>query len=530
LVNQPTLSLQARKGYYAPRKPPKANDEAKEEIQEALFSQEEMHDLPVDLQTQFSKSTDVDAKLSALIHVDVKRLHYQRTEGRNNNELTIATALFDHNGRFISGNKKILTMHWTDETLEHKLDSGITMKTGFDVKPGSYLVRLVVRDAEGLISAENAAVEIPAVETGVSQQSSQGGTELTGNQASKREAVLSQNVAPPQLKSRPVLPLKEPPGGTPRQITLDVQVTDRHGAPVHGLQQQDFTLLDDNQPQTILSLYDAESGSTSDSPVEIIVVVDAFNASYQTVNYERQELKKFLLRDKGQLAEPLSLVVFSGGGTKVQNGSSRDGNALAALYDQYESGLRSIPRSQGFYGATERFYGSLKTLISLVAYEKTRPGRKLMVWISPGWPMLTDARLSRGDKEQLFNWIVDTSTDLRQARVTLYSIDALGMSDAGGMRMGYYQQLLKPITSSSQAIAGDLALQVLAVQSGGRVFSGTNDLEGELAKCVADAAAFYMLSFNASRADKPDQYHSVSVSVDKPGSTVRTRTGYYAQP
>jgi VWFA-related protein len=226
----------------------------------------------------------------------------------------------------------------------------------------------------------------------------------------------------------------------------------------------------------------------------------------------------------------VSLVVFSGAGTKVQNGSSRDGNALAALYEQYQTGLRTIPRSQGFYGATERFYTSLKTLTSLLAYERTRPGRKLMVWLSPGWPMLTSAELSHSDMKQIFNWVVDTSTGLRQARVTLYSVDPLGLADAGGMRMGYYQQFLKAVTSPSQALPGDVALQVLAVQSGGRVFNGTNDLESELADCVADAAAFYVLSFNARRPDKPDEYHSLAVTVDKPGITVRTRTGYYAQP
>ena len=52
-------------------------------------------------------------------------------------------------------------MHWKDETLEHKLDRGVTLKASFDVKPGSYLVRLVVRDNEGLVSAENGAIEVP---------------------------------------------------------------------------------------------------------------------------------------------------------------------------------------------------------------------------------------------------------------------------------------------------------------------------------------------------------------------------------
>lgn len=161
LSNAAKLSIQARKGYYAPKQAPNADEEAKQEIAEALFSQEEMHDLPVDLHTQFFKPSDAEAKLSVLVHVDVKRMHFQKAEGRNNNNLTIAAALFDRNGSFITGSQKVLEMRLKDETLERKLQSGVTLKTSFDVKPGSYLVRLVVRDTEGLLSAENGAIEIP---------------------------------------------------------------------------------------------------------------------------------------------------------------------------------------------------------------------------------------------------------------------------------------------------------------------------------------------------------------------------------
>jgi len=161
LTNSAKLTVQARQGYYAPRKAPDAEQEAHQEIQEAVFSQEEMHDLPVDLHTQFFKPTDVDAKLAVLVHVDVKRLHFRKSEGRNNDNLIIVAALFDHNGGFITGNEKTVELRLKDETLERKVESGVTLKTSFDVKPGSYLVRLVVRDTEGLISAENGAVEIP---------------------------------------------------------------------------------------------------------------------------------------------------------------------------------------------------------------------------------------------------------------------------------------------------------------------------------------------------------------------------------
>ena len=155
------LSVQARRGYYAPKHIPDAAEQARQEIEEALFSQEEMHELPVDLHTRFFKTSDNDAKLSVLAHLDVRHMHFRKIDGRNGNEVTVVSCLFDRNGQYITGNEKILTMRLRDETLEKKMQSGVTMKTSFDVKPGSYLVRLVVRDTEGQLSAENSAIEIP---------------------------------------------------------------------------------------------------------------------------------------------------------------------------------------------------------------------------------------------------------------------------------------------------------------------------------------------------------------------------------
>jgi len=161
LKNPAKLTLQTRRGYYAPKHAADPAEEAKQEIQDAVFSHEEMHDLPVELHTQFFKSSDTDAKLSVLAHVDVKSIRYRKIDGRNTDELAVVSAIFNQNGVLIQGMQKNVTMRWKDETL-NKLASGITLKTSFDVKPGSYLVRLVVRDTEGqLMSAENGAIEIP---------------------------------------------------------------------------------------------------------------------------------------------------------------------------------------------------------------------------------------------------------------------------------------------------------------------------------------------------------------------------------
>ena len=156
-----TLNVQARKGYFAPAHEANVAEQAKQDIEDAVFSQEEMHALPVELHTQFFKSSGTTAQIAALARVDLSGIHFRKVDGRNRNDLTIVWALFDRDGNFISGTQKQVEMRLRDETLQKRSSSGITVRSNFDVKPGSYLVRLVVRDAEGQLSAENGAVEIP---------------------------------------------------------------------------------------------------------------------------------------------------------------------------------------------------------------------------------------------------------------------------------------------------------------------------------------------------------------------------------
>jgi VWFA-related protein len=155
------FQVQARRGYYAPKHSDKPEDVAKSEIEDAVFSREEMHELPVDLHTQFFKPDPADAKLTVLARVDLKQLRFRKAEGRNNNNLTVVSVVFDRDGKYITGMTKTIQMRLKDDTLEH-LSSGITVKSSFDVKPGTYMVRLVVRDTEGQrMAAANGAVDIP---------------------------------------------------------------------------------------------------------------------------------------------------------------------------------------------------------------------------------------------------------------------------------------------------------------------------------------------------------------------------------
>jgi VWFA-related protein len=162
LTNSHGLDLQARRGYYAPKHLPDPAEDAKREIQEALFSRDELQDIPVELHMQFFKSSDIAAKIAVLARVNLKNLHFRKADGRNNDNLTVLTGVFDRNGNYISGVEKILELRLLDPTLDKLLNSGVTVRTNFDVAPGSYVIRLVVRDSEGQnMAARNGVVEIP---------------------------------------------------------------------------------------------------------------------------------------------------------------------------------------------------------------------------------------------------------------------------------------------------------------------------------------------------------------------------------
>ena len=113
-------------------------------------------------------------------------------------------------------------------------------------------------------------------------------------------------------------------------IKLDVVVTGKEGKPVAGLEPKDFMLLDNEQPQKIL-FFQAVDGKTikPDPPVEVILVVDTMNLPASQVLLAKSEAEKFLRRNQGHLAQPVSLYLLSSAGLSSMPGPSIDGNALA---------------------------------------------------------------------------------------------------------------------------------------------------------------------------------------------------------
>jgi VWFA-related protein len=330
----------------------------------------------------------------------------------------------------------------------------------------------------------------------------------------------AQQASSPSLQTR-----REPPPS--RTIQLNVIVTPKSGAPVAGLQEKDFTVLDNKVPQTITS-FRAYNGSQE--PIEVILLIDSINIGIDVVAIERIQIDKFLHSNDGRLTHPTTLAVLTNRDVQMQGAYTLDGNRLANSLDKYTIGLRTIGRSAGVEGDIERFDDSMNALRELATYESTRPGRKIILWISPGWPLLSGPGFNLTSKQEqgIFEEITSLTTQLRQSQTTIYSVNPLGANESVS-EASYYEEFLKGVTKPQEASFGNLGVQVIATETGGLVLS-SNDIAGLLARCVADTGAYYKMSFEPPPAEPRDVYHHLEVTLAKPGLIARTTTGYYAEP
>lgn len=316
------------------------------------------------------------------------------------------------------------------------------------------------------------------------------------------------------------------PAAALNRLSMNVVITDKSGRPVGGLEAKDLQVLDNKQPQKTLSLQPVNAAELT----EIVLVLDEVNTPYNDVGVEREGISKFLRANGGKLLYPVTFAYFSNHGTTLLDKASTDGNALAAAYEAHETAIRSFNQLATSYGALEQFQLSFKTLTDLVNREGQEPGWKMIVWFSRGWPLMAvdSVDLDRKEEDALFAAIVSTSRAMQEGKVTLYNINPAGQANRGATMD--YLSFVKPVQQAKHAEVGNLALQVLATQSGGLVLHSSNDLASEIDRCVADVGASYALTIETASSDHANQFHAIQIKPQIPDVTVRTISGYYGQP
>jgi VWFA-related protein len=317
-------------------------------------------------------------------------------------------------------------------------------------------------------------------------------------------------------------------------MRLDVTVTDKGGKTVSGLTRSDFRLLDNGQPVDILSFSGFDELTAKPSPpVEAIVLIDTLDLSASLISEERRAIEAFLRLDGGHLKVPVSVLELSTTGLWLVAKPSTDGNAMASdiAHSTQIARIRSFQgKLRGDSSSSLSFDNppslkALKALGQIAAAERQKPGRKLLIWVGPGWGIGSGIYSEGGvSKDEVFYAIRWFSTLLREARIVLYSF-SVGETDPSQL----YQDYLHGVQSAQRGSFMNLYRKVLAIQSGGQVLNRSYDIVSQIEDCLREANTFYTFSFNPSSAKHPDEYHDLTVRVDKPGLTARTTTGYYDQ-
>jgi hypothetical protein len=156
-----SLSIQARRGYFAPKNEAEAKAEAQErnalddeaqageQIREAILSNTKVRQLPVALEGKVSGVMGQRLKLSLFAHLDVKLLHFHKEGVHNLNTVTFVFAVFDQKENLVDSQQRRARVSVLDSQLPALFEAGVDEDVTFQLEPGGYRIREVVTDSEG---------------------------------------------------------------------------------------------------------------------------------------------------------------------------------------------------------------------------------------------------------------------------------------------------------------------------------------------------------------------------------------------
>jgi VWFA-related protein len=316
-------------------------------------------------------------------------------------------------------------------------------------------------------------------------------------------------------------------------VVLDLVVTDAHGTPVTNLTQADFHVQEAGEPQTILNFEQAGArvpspavniDSTADldriaphAPVQIIVL-DEFNTRFEDMAFARYSLKKFLNRQPAKLGTPTMLVAVDLRHFTVLHDYTQNKDDIVRALDHH---FVAYPWQvhQGAWIA-ERYATAFFTLRRVAQAVMGHPGHKNMIWIGRGFPPYNLVNAPVDTANRLNNAVQDCVNVLRDARVTLYTIDPAGvLSDPG--KYGEDARFNDPL-------GGNYQFAELARATGGTALYGRNDVDTEINTAIQDGSSFYTVTYRPTNSSlDPQKFRKITVTLDRPGLKVLTRQGYF---
>jgi len=339
------------------------------------------------------------------------------------------------------------------------------------------------------------------------------------------------------IAPKPGAPVQQAPEGTIRVrvalVSAPVVVIDAKGEPVLNLQQKDFHVLDEGVDQTI------EAFDLGGEPLSAVLVFETSSRIAPLLPAVQKSAIVFTQTVVGPSGEAAvlsydnsvnTLLPFSTDNDKIERtiATLNPGNSGARLYD---------------------------ALASAVGLLRGRPSgqRRAIVVVGEASDSGSEERLGRVLREaQLANIVIysvglsPTAAGLRAQPSQAGPAPATPPGTFGGPPMPGTAQtptsqqqyggnidilgLAEWAVRNATAVVKDRPLEVAATATGGTYQSAFREskLDNAIDAIGGELNSQYMLSYRPTGAENPG-YHTIKVTVDRPGVKVRTRPGYYLE-
>jgi VWFA-related protein len=378
-----------------------------------------------------------------------------------------------------------------------------------------------------------------------------------------------------------------------RLVQVNVIVNDKHGSPMTGLDQKDFSVLDNGVPQEIQAFSSETSVPRASPPAELspgtytnrpeeqtkvpasvtVILLDALNTEAADQTLARKQVIRALKEVQPQ--EYVALY-WLGNGLRILHDFTTDASLLRQVLAGYDSKTGreldngqladpslntpnpSTPAGQASerqafrlafdqrvanQSTRDRVRATVAALIAIANHLGTRPGRKSLVWVSSSFP------ISVGYDKFDLDWANDTgdsfAKDVRRAAqiltdsdIAVYPVDARGLlgtniTSAGqedfDSHIGDPNDTDTPLPARGTPETFD-TMRILAERTGGKAFYGTNNISGAIRRAMDDSRVTYTLAYSPARVKWDGSFREIKVKVAVAGAEVRARSGYFALP
>ncbi len=338
-------------------------------------------------------------------------------------------------------------------------------------------------------------------------------------------------------------------------------MTDVQGKPVRGLTQSDFTIKEDGRPQPIRNFNEygmevpttqsalqplppdiytnQQSAAPTTSAVNVLLLdevttglVDHLAMAPQNLAYARQSSTSYL---KTMPPGTKVAVLLWGARLRVLQPVTTDREVLqgaiaSVKYQPVPRTYLTVPSGPGEACAAANMQSQLTVdaLSQAASFLSGIPGRKNLIWFTPGTPWLTN--YPQFARVPCLN---DYTPELQRAYAALTTAQvALYPVDPHGLKGCMPSASVAMISNSLIGTCLDAlhfeheSVRDLAEATGGIAAYDRNDLDAAIGEAIATGSDYYSLAYIPPFSKYDGKYHKIEVKVDRLGLRLQYREGY----